>query len=233
MSILILDLETTGLLTDTCDIVSFGTCRVDTGFKKIYNIGGALVWDSNYQLTEEATAVNGLSKEFLELHGIHPKTALASLTTLMNGSEYICCHNSAYDKKVLEARFKHYDMVIPDKQWLDTRTDLPFKKGTTSKRLAHLSVDHGIYNPFPHDSVFDAVTTAQLLLCYPIEEVIKRAESPNIKVAMEVPFSDNDFAKQKRFYWDKELKLWCKELKAFELEDERKTSRYPITILSK
>lgn len=232
MLILGLDLETTGLDVEKCDIVEIGVAAYAPQFRRIFNHGSILLQCD--EMNPETTQIHGIAPEMCSMYGIEPRHAFKSLAIQMEHADYVCGQNIRnYDILVLQNQFLKHEIPFPDIKIIDTKSDLPFPDDCKARSLVHMAADHDIFFPKQrrHGALNDVLVMLEILDHYDIKEVIKRSESPTITIGISVPFDENDFPKSRRYRWNPKLRFWEKTIKQFELEAEQKASKYPIQIL--
>lgn len=227
MILLGLDLETTGLDTNTVEITEIGAVLYDWHGHFPLAIFNTLIIGP--EVPKEVTALNGVTTEILQRWGVPLKQAMESLATLMLQCDYVVGHNiKGYDRPILIREAKTCGVMLPEKDYLDTRMDVDYPKKFVSRKLTHLAAEHGFVSPFPHRAVFDVMTTFQILLNYDITQVIAWALSPDITIRAIVSFEENQLAKNRGYHWDKDKKIWFRVIKEFQLDEERKAAPFEI-----
>lgn len=222
MKVLGVDLESDGLQTDTCKILEVGACILDTDTKRIMT-GICFHVKETVDDNSEAIKINGLTQNLLDSYGVeNPTYSLKIIHHMIEKCDVVCAQNgNKFDKLILERYFKELGFGVPDKIWIDTKTDIVFPKHMKSNSLVPLAAYHGFLNPFPHNALFDVATMLTILSQYDIEKVIERAKSPMLKIRANVPRDMNPLLKSRSYRWDPDNKMWWKELKAMDLIDEK------------
>lgn len=230
MSLLLgIDLETTGLAPASDLIVEIGAAFFDTDRETAIEAGGFLVrLPEGVALDPRITKLTGITPADLDEWGGDLPDTLLRIGTMCqkHGVSYLVGHNGrAFDRAFLRAAVARLSASRPEIDhllalpWLDTQEDLPFPEEMKTRKLSHLAAEHGFLNPFPHRALFDVMTSLRLLSCYPLEEVIRRAEADVVTVIALVPFDRRQEAKDAGFFWDAPAKQWTKRVKAFEVGD--------------
>lgn len=225
MRVLGIDLETTGLDTSTARITELGYVLWDTDKKIPILLKGEYLYDDTYpEITEEITRLTGIDLPTLQEFGTQPPQALEGLLRFCEKHQvqYCVAHNGEnYDRPLLQAELKRYAYDFhrfKDIPWIDTRTDLPFASEPDSRRLKHLSGDHGFLNPFSHRAVFDVLTMLKVMSHYPMEEILAYQKIPFYTMRALVNFDHKELAKAQRYSWEKigdkvYPKQWVKRIK--------------------
>jgi DNA polymerase III alpha subunit (gram-positive type) len=227
MKILGIDFETSGFSADKDVITEAGLVLYDTELRAPVRISGFLV--KGGLITAEITRITGITQQAVDTYGYEPTTALKAITSFANQADYFMAHNAPFDKSFLEALDSS---LANSKPWVDTRVDLPkeaYAKGKSAS-LKYLCCDHNIYYQ-AHRAVSDVLAMLQLLWQYDIGAVIKRSQIPNVTVRAQVSFDERILAKERSYYWFPELKQWRKNLKMNEVEEEKKSSPFPVILV--
>ena len=97
------DLETSGLDKGSCDIHQLAYVQYNTNTRRIVRSNAFYLWEDNYQWSEGAFKVNGLSKEFLQsLPKEQMPAKYQEIFTVFNRSDVIGYNNINYDDVVLQ-----------------------------------------------------------------------------------------------------------------------------------
>lgn len=191
------------------------------------------MWSFDYAPPfEEALKINGLNTELLKKHGDHPTVALKKVALLFNEADVIMAHNGLnFDKPILINQAARYKVPIPDKTWLDPRTDFDYPTNITSKRLCHLVIDHGGAwdHELAHTALYDVMKMLIFAKNYDLEEAFKKAQSPVIRVeAANLPRERNNEAKTRRYFWDPIKKVWAKNIREIDYEKEKEEAGFNV-----
>lgn len=229
MRILGIDLETSGLSPASDFIVEIGAAFWDTERETAIEAGGFLIrLPGGVALDPRITKLTGITPADLEEWGGDLPDTLLRIGAMCqkHGVSYITAHNGrAFDREFLRAAVARLAASRPEIDnllslpWLDTQEDLPFPEEMKTRKLSHLAAEHGFLNPFSHRALFDVMTSLRLLSCYPLEEVIRRAQADVVTVIALVPFDRRQEAKDAGFFWDAQAKQWTKRVKDFEVGD--------------
>lgn len=169
-SLLVLDVETTGLSSDLGDrVVQLGLARFEQG--KLVKAWGSLLW-SGVEISAEATEIHGITTE--QLAGaptlIHVLPALIELSRNAQPAAY----NASFDKKFFFAEigrlaFQAYRLPLPifnfSVPWVDplvwARHIDRFEKG--GNKLTEVCRRRGIALRNAHDAQSDAIAAGEVL----------------------------------------------------------------------
>ena len=230
MKILGFDVESTGLDPKKDSITEMGLVLYDTDAKAPVRISGFLV--KGGLITAEIERITGITQAMLDTYGYPPEAAVKAFANMAAQADYLCAHNSPFDRSFLVAGGYITAELDAAAKVIDTRTDLPpeaYKKGKSAS-LKYLCADHGfLYSA--HRAVNDVLAMFQLLAMYDIDAVIKRSQIPNVEVRAQVSYEERILARERGYYWKAELKQWRKPMKADEVEEEKKSSPFPVILV--
>lgn len=232
--ILALDLETTGVETASCHVTEIGAALYDPERRAVLATFASLCrLPVGCPFPEHVQKLTGILPTDLEEFGVPLPNVLLSLGRLCveHQVERLLGHNGrSFDAEVLRAEIARFVAPPPEillltkLPWLDTLEDLPLPDETTSRRLGHLAADHGLPpSPWAHRALLDALQSLRLMECYPLDEVLRRADSPVSIVQAVVTFQENQKAKSLGFQWDAPERRWIKRVK--ELDADRLRQR--------
>lgn len=231
--ILGLDFEANGLDTDTAEILEIGAVLFDYERMipvRIFN--KLLTHGADFKIDPEVKCITGIQDSDLVKFGIHPIAGVAFLYEMIKETEAIVAHNGfAYDFKLLARELDLSRLETPP-VLVDTMIDVPYPASTTSRTLGHLAADHGFApSPFKHRAVFDVMTMLQILSRYQIPEILKKCESPLVKVVALVDFSESQLARERGFRWNPApAKRWERVMRECVFEEER--GKFPFRTYS-
>ncbi len=101
-----LDIETTGLINNPLDYESYPRIiqisYYDSYKREIQNI---YIKPDGFEISPEIEKLTGLTKEFLEVHGVNIKDALYSIELNKHGGEVIVGHNIDFDLSVIDSEY--------------------------------------------------------------------------------------------------------------------------------
>lgn len=221
MLILGLDFETTGMEPEIHSVTEVGAVLWETEIHSpvraqgyLVNPGEGAVWDP------ACLNMNGINPRTCEKFGYPSEKGLKQLLMWYNQADVLCAHNgNHFDKKFLKKWCERHDFEVDEKLWIDTMLDLPFPP-KTARRLTYMAAEHGFLNPFPHRALFDVMTMLKILDQYPIDQVIKLAQSPLVLIEAVVSYEAKDLAKAAGYYWKGEKKQWLKDVKQCHMQEE-------------
>jgi len=221
------DFETTGLSPDADRIIEVGALLYSTGQKKCLESSGYLV-KSDVLVPELITKLTGITQAAVDKFGYGSRDALEALLDLMVQADAIVGQNIIqFDKRFLERWAQREGLAIPNKLWIDTRTDLP---GVDSKHLGYMAADAGFLNMFPHSALADVQTVIKLVGMHDINKVVERAQSPTVVLLAHQRIEDNSLAKARKFLWNPDYKVWWRVTKQMDIDELVKEAPFNISI---
>jgi DNA polymerase-3 subunit epsilon len=234
--ILAVDCETSGLDPKKDHIVELGYCLFDVDEKAVVLSGGAYV--EGAVVAPEIERITGIRPEWVKRHGVPLAGILREIEGIAARGPAVAfaAHNGAgFDRPFIEnaaAAERLTKEAFSGLPWIDTLTDLPHETEPDSRKLRYLALDHGLRPALAHRAMFDAVLCAQLLGCYPFDEVLARAKSPSVILRADVSYDDREKAKTLGFRWQQIdgvervfTKQWVKRVKALDLPALREAAR--------
>lgn len=226
------DLETTGLDFQNDRPIEVGVILYSTTQKKCLESSGFLV-KSDVPVSAEITKLTGITQVAVDKFGYNSLDALETVIDLMNQADYMLGQNVLrFDKRMLETWAIRHGLTIPEKVWVDTRTDLPY--GVESKSLSYMAADHGFLNLFPHSALTDVMTCIKIISMYDINAIIARAQEPTVVLKAHVSYESNKLAKARKYGWydDKQgTKLWYKIVKQSDVAAETSHNEFDVSFV--
>lgn len=233
MRVLGWDLESTGLDITKDRIIEIGAVLYDTDEKIPLSLVSELIHPGpDVEFNPEYVSPTGLKGQHIAEFGGDLALALQQIEVLVNRHQpdAMVGHNIiGYDLPLLKHELERLApfscpnfLALPV---IDTRHDLPFKKEPSSRRLTHLSADHGFINSFEHRAVFDVMACLKLLSHYDFAEVFAMSKIPFVTMRAKVSYDDRQKAKDCRFSWEeaggkKYPKWWVKQVRSNAVERE-------------
>lgn len=263
INVLGLDFETQSLDTATTNATEVGAMLIQVPLRRGFNtpdnwqglpywkIAGInqLMWETSYPpQPEEIVELTGITDAMLQKDGIHPKEALERLAELMGKADIVMAHNAPFDKGVLYAVAARYGVTLPEKDWICTRGDINYPSKYTCKKLAHLSLDHGLKMDGRelHRAINDVELMLELVFTnYDLEDVVQYAREPWVYLYADIlpPWKDGGMGKaaaQKLGYnWQVPRGdygptfegKWVKKTKANKIEQEKELAGFRVGIV--
>lgn len=227
MILLSVDFETTGLDPVNDEITEVGAVLWSTGFHRAMETASYFV-KTNKSIPQEVTDVTGVTDAMLKKFGYPQDIGFENLEDMLDQADaYVGQNIIRFDKLFLESWAKKNGKTVPDKLYIDTRTDLP---GVESKHLGYMAADAGFLNPFPHNAVSDCLTVLRLIDMHPIDAIVYRAKQPTLVLQSHQAFEDNKAAKKLGFVWNPNHKIWWQGAKECDVEGIVKAAPFDISI---
>ena len=223
-----LDFESTGLDREKDRITEVGAILWSTGQSRTLETTGFLV-KSDVSIPEEVTRITGITNAALQKFGYESDAALDSVIDLMGQADAIIGQNVIrFDKRMLEAWAKRENKTIPNKLWIDTRTDLEIE----GKHLQYMCADEGWLNLFEHSAVADCQSVLKLISKRDINKIVERAQSPTIVLIAHQKKEDNELAKKRKFRWSPAnvYGIWWRAVKELDKNDIIKEAPFNISV---
>jgi DNA polymerase-3 subunit epsilon len=229
MVLLSFDLEATGLDVATNRPIEVGAILFSTGQNRILESAGYLV-KTDVPITPEITRITGVTEAALAKFGYDSKDALETLLDMMLQCDAVVGQNVIrFDKRVLENWAIRHSMKVPEKLWIDTYTDLP--ASVEPKSLKYLAADHGFLPSNSHAALADCETVLQIITKHNLEEIVARAKDSTVVLQAHVSYDTNKLAKDRKYRWNAQNKIWWKACKSADVEKESKEAQFDISIV--
>lgn len=225
MLITALDFETTGLDVNQDHIIEVGAILYTTGRKHPLMTDGFLV-DHEIDIPKRITEITGITRGMLDKFGLESAHALDRLQNILDMSDAIIGQNILdfdlpfYRNWCLREKVEPIERLV-----IDTKTDLP---GVEAKHLGYMAADAGFLNPFPHQAVADCQTVLKLAGMHDFEKIVERAKSPRVYLQAMVTFDTNYQAKERKYAWNSDRKVWYKVFKELDVERESKEAPFDV-----
>lgn len=220
-----LDVETTGKNRQDDGIVELAVkvVSVDEKTGEIISINDQYESfnDPGIPMTDEASAVNGITDEMVEGKEIDWNL----VKNIFNKSNLIVSHNASFDRAFIdralpESRKKLWACSINDIDWI--------QRGFTNFKQELLCIWHGFYYD-SHRAMNDVDALIHLLTHdfykdeKPILELIENSMTIYYKIsALKSPFATKDTLKARNYFWDGSKKCWWKRITRSEIALEEK-----------
>jgi len=160
LSTVIIDTETTGLLTKDPDTEICQLSITDNKGKPLFS----MLLKPNKPMGEEVIAIHGITNEQVQHQPIFPQ--VAKIISFVLENKHIVCYNSGFDVKLLWSLFKKYELPVPKvtgiscamEKYSEFQCEWNDKKdGYRWHKLPNLS------GMPAHDAYSDCVSTVKLL----------------------------------------------------------------------
>lgn len=213
----VLDLETTGINSETDRIIEIGLIEFgvgESGKPEILNMYGGLE-DPEQALSPELQKLTGLNDAMLK----GQKIDWPLVRNVLERSSLVVAHNAEFDRGFMKKRSEYIGL---DPHWACSMKHIDWEaKGFRTKALNYLAADHGFVNPFAHRALFDCATTYRLIEPY-FAELVQRSYFRELRIsATHAPFETKDVLRNNRYRWDNQRRVWFKDVLEDKLPGER------------
>ncbi|MFT5298074.1 MAG: DNA polymerase-3 subunit epsilon [Colwellia sp.] len=222
MYVLGVDVETTGLSSESDKIIEIGAVVWDTEVDKPIAILSHLIninksTSDVIRLSNKIIQLTDITDIDLDIFGVEEQQALTELLTLVDKCDYIVAHNgNKFDKPFIDNALKTHGLVI-DKPWIDSLYDVPYNESIKSKKLTELAIHHDCPNDYSHRAVFDVLTMLRVCSYYDWQEIIDLQKIPVITIVANISDKESEEAKSAGFYFDRNTSQWKKKIKEIQL----------------
>lgn len=221
----IIDTETTGLNTDSCEIIELGYQLVEfdsNGYFYKVVCAKNFLNEPEAEISAEVTQVTGLTLEDVKGHQIPWEEVAADMAQV----QLCIAHNAGFDRPILE----RYHACFVEKVWGCSASQIDWfhlaKVGSRSQEFLCWKVGHFYYEA--HRALDDVQALTQLL-SQPISDNAQPALSFLLKTVRQqkvmikatgAPFDLKDDLKQRGYRWQPQQRVWQKVFDAAEQEAE-------------
>ena len=229
MLIAFFDFETTGLDTNQDHITEVGALLYTTGLKRVVMAEDFLI-NNEVPVPKIITEKTGINKPMIDKFGLESADGLARLQNYFDLADAVAGKNIInFDIPFYKTRCLREKAEPIEKLAIDLETDLA---GTESKHLGYMAADAGFLNPFPHAALPDAWTALRLFELnaekHTLDKIIERAKSPRVYLQALVTFDTNYQAKERKYRWNSDRKVWYKVCKESDVETEGKEAPFDV-----
>ena len=242
MAILLgIDVESSGLESKVDRIIELGAVTWDSDTNMPMQILSELIdpamdmtpSSDRFQLPEEITAITGITSEALSNYGVYERDVLLRLDEMIHHADYYVAHNAnLFDRLFVQEAYNRHSMILVEKPWIDTITDIRFPDAIKTRNLKHLAAEHNFLPGFSHRAVFDVLTMLKILSQYDLDAVIARAAEPTLFVQALVTFDQKEMAKELGFHWFAPDKIWWRSMKSSDFEAMKPTCGFQTRLLA-
>jgi len=229
-----IDIESTGLDKQNDRIVEMGLVLYSTGRKKILESIGFLVQSDGVAITEEITALTGITQDAVDRFGYTQGDALDTFNAYVEQADAVIGHNTTwFDLPMIRNTAKRLGVNLsPIKLSIDTMTDIPGVKG---EQLITMAAKHGFVNPNQHSAEDDAKSVIKLIQNYDIDKIVERAQSPTVVILSHQDRSQaaNKAGRKAGFRWSGEFRVWWQAIKEMDLPSLSSKVPFAISIAPK
>lgn len=188
--------------------------------------------DDHPESPEPLVKLTGITDKMRMDYGVSTREAHNAFNGLMKQADFIVAHNgNVFDKIIYESECERIGLQKVEKEWIDTKVDVPYPPEIKTTKLTYLCTEHLFLNPFAHRALFDVLSMIEILKKYDINEVIELAKQPTFKVVANVSYHDRQQAKDRGYHWDGENKQWTKIVKQAKAEQEEKEAPFRVVLV--
>jgi DNA polymerase-3 subunit epsilon len=223
-TLLIIDLETTGLDPETDSLIELGAIlysiperctiqQISTLFPVVEN---------------PAQNINHISVKASQTVR-NTELVMTLFKKWVNMSDYLVAHNVEFDRKW----FGKGILPVINKPWLCTYDDFIWPNNPHPTSLVNTALNHGIGVNQAHRALTDCQLIALLFdripnFEYLLKQAVQRSIEPKISIIANVTRNDKQQAKDRGFRFDWDNKIWVKKIRLGEYEREK--SEYPFSV---
>lgn len=220
ISLVLLDVETTGLDKNADAIIELGLVRIlvspSTGqvtsivrVESHYN-------DPGFPIPAEVTELTGITDAMVQGHRIDQE----SLRRWFEDDAIVVAHNAAFDRRFIDRIFPEYNNA----RWACSSRGIDWRKlGVGGTKLEYLIYKCGAFYE-GHRASIDCLAIAWLFHCQPEATKALLAGEASVEYAIKAtgaPFDVKDDLKARRYRWDGGAKVWYTVVPAETLEEEK------------
>jgi DNA polymerase III subunit epsilon len=211
------DLETTGLSSETDTVTEIGAILWDTDLNEPVKFFNKLI-KIDRPVPAEITKLTGITDALLQTHGEDPKDVWQAFKEFQLLADGFMAHNAPFDKGFIE---KQCGFKLKSDLWIDSVVDVSYPESIKIRSLKYLAAEHNILNFFPHRAISDVQTMFLVVSRYNWAETIANGRTPNVTLKAMVSYDQNQKAKAAGFYWDAAKKIWFKQVKQNKVPQEK------------
>jgi len=229
---LIVDVETTGLDTNSDRIIELGLVPFEfDGAGQVYAVDSKREWfeDPGIPIPAEAAQITGITDDMVRGQRIDE----AAVQEEIARAHLIIAHNALFDRRILERRFPEF----ATKHWGCSLNDVPWASfGCRGAKLDYLlfQLCHEVHGG--HRAGDDCLATLHVLAmprdgeATPLTRLLERARRTTVRLsAIGSPIESKDLLKARGYRWfngsTTRPKTWFKDLNEDEVEAEQQWLR--------
>jgi DNA polymerase-3 subunit epsilon len=217
-SLLILDVETTGLEPPQAELCEIGAVLFSVPQRSILQqLSFLLPVSSN-----DAQAINGIAPE-LTREPAPIEEAAVLLLAMLRQADALVAHNAVFDRQWLDGWLiarGHDNTLAMGKPWICTCEGISWEDLRPNPSLQTLALAHGVPVWAAHRAMTDCIYLAAVLeRAAALEQKLAEGLLPRRLVAADLPFQRKEEAKQAGFRWLPDRRLWVRKLTDAQIQD--------------
>lgn len=201
IEVVILDLETTGLDCETCEIIELGYIKalisLSTGNVVEIRYCKSMFEQPKTPITDEILEITGISNEMVAGKVIPDHEVAEDLSSV----QLIIAHNAQFDRGFFDKRFPNLSSMA----WACSIKDMDWKKhGLEGNKLLYLLYQCGYFYE-AHRADIDCIATLRLFQDKPgaMLEILNEALKEQVRIhCYTAPFRVKDDLKARGYRWD-------------------------------
>jgi DNA polymerase-3 subunit epsilon len=215
-----LDLETTGLDKAADRPIEVGLTLWSTKYNRSLETHNFLVQSDGVPVPPEVTEITGIDQMMAD-SGKEPSEAYEEVEYFVSRAQAIVAFNGRrFDIPMMQAWAARLGKTFPNKFVIDPYEDTPAKSDAASpgmrpQELITMCAKEGIYYD-AHEAGADVSAMLKLMSKRPFNFVLDRAKSPVVVLQSKQGRNENHLAKQHKFRWQPDYKIWWKPVKTID-----------------
>lgn len=250
MNVLLLDVETTGLVAGSDRVTELGMMVTSLDFKTVHESYNKLVWDASYPpISDEVAEITGITDDMLKRNSTQPYLMCQDFNVFIHkyNPKYIIAYNAVFDRAFVDAELTKCGHGVMA-NWVCAMADVRSNYKHKSWKLMHIALEYGVpVDPNElHRAINDVELMRKILIASGahVDDMWEYRNSPSVYVKAHVqkPWDDDGVstakAKLHGFGWEKAKgdskifnRTWVKKIKECELEETRAALPFETTIL--
>lgn len=228
-NVLIVDVETTGLVAGVDRIIELGFVLWNVTHSSIVTCGSCVVGAEENPVEH----INRIPVGLLKTVAPEPSEGvLGAFESAAVEADAFVAHNAAFECGFI---FKDTETIldIPKRlPWICTMNDFPWPYSAGSKGIVAIVLAHGVGVSVAHRALSDCLLIAHAFERLPdianrLKTAHARAIADKFNYSADVSYQNRGLAKDAGFHWEGERKLWIREMTE---EDEKDLDvPFPIT----
>lgn len=230
ITVVIVDVETTGFDPVTCDIIELGLTEIrlnpKTGFVQQIVRVGSYYQDPGYPIPENITQITGITDEMVRGTSISDDV----LEDWFSNDPLVIAHNAKFDRNFVHKQLPSHHRNL---RWACTMSGPKWNTlGYQGLKLEYLSLKAGYFFE-GHRASSDCLATAWILHLNPEAVLNLLASEANVEYdvrAIGSPYDVKDMLSNRDYRWERDERYWHKAVPETDLEEEKAflAATYPL-----